>query len=115
MDAAVAQRVAQQRPGERVQIGDMVLEDLGRWYGQSFEAVVDRCCAFGTPAECAETVRLFADAGVDLVVIKLTCGPAEQRDQQAAFAEAVIPLVGGSGRAESPPRAMSFTGDRRVG
>jgi hypothetical protein len=40
---------------------------------------------------------------------------AEQRDQQAAFAEAVIPLVGDSGRAESPPRPTSFTGDRRVG
>jgi hypothetical protein len=50
----------------------MVMEDLGRWYGRSFDAV-------------------------------------------AAFAEAVIPLVGGSGRAESPPQPSSFTGDRRVG
>lgn len=126
----ILERVAQQRPGERVQIGvqmfgyiapsreagrRMVMEDLGRWYGRSFDAVVDRYCAFGTPAECAETVRSFVDAGTDLVVIKLTCAPAEQRDQQAAFAEAVIPLVGGSGRAESPPQPTSFTADRRVG
>ncbi len=93
----------------------MVLEDLVRWYGQSFEALVDRCCAFGPPAECAETVRLFVDAGVDLVVIKLTGVPAKQRDQQAAFTEAVTPLVGGSGRAVFPSRATSFTVDRRVG
>jgi probable F420-dependent oxidoreductase len=126
----ILERMARQRPGERVQIGvqlfgyiapsreagrRMVVEDLDRWYRQSFDAVVDRYCAFGTPAECAETVRSFADAGVDLVVIKLTCAPAEQRDQQAAFAEAVIPLVGDSGRTEPPPRPTSFTGDRRIG
>jgi hypothetical protein len=59
-------------------------------------------------------VRSFVNAGADLVVVKLTCAPAEQREQQAAFAEAVIPLVGDSGQAESPPQATSFTGDRRV-
>jgi alkanesulfonate monooxygenase SsuD/methylene tetrahydromethanopterin reductase-like flavin-dependent oxidoreductase (luciferase family) len=108
----ILELVTEHRPGARVQIGvqmfgyvaptrevgrRMVMEDLARWYGQPFDAIVDRYCAFGTPAECAETVRQFVDAGADLVVIKLTCHPAEQRDQQAAFAEAVIPLVGDSG------------------
>jgi alkanesulfonate monooxygenase SsuD/methylene tetrahydromethanopterin reductase-like flavin-dependent oxidoreductase (luciferase family) len=83
--------------------------------GGALSRGLDRYCAFGTPAQCAETVRLFADAGVDLVVTKLTCAPAEQRDQRAAFAEAVIPLVGDSGRTEPPPRPTSFTGDRRIG
>ena len=60
-------------------------------------------------------MRSFVDAGADVVVIRLTCVPAEQRDQQAASAEAVIPLVGDSGRGESPPRPTPFTADRRVG
>jgi hypothetical protein len=53
------------------------------------------------------------DAGADLVVIKLTCHPAEQRDQQAAFAETVIPLIGHSGATgvASPSRRAPRSGD----
>jgi probable F420-dependent oxidoreductase len=70
-----------------------VLADLAGRYHQSFETLVDRYCAFGSPAQCAETIAPFVDAGVRNIAIKFTCTPAEQTDQQAAFAEAVMPAL----------------------
>lgn len=42
-------------------------------------------------------------------------GDLIEQARYAEFAEAVLPMVGDSGRAESPPQPRSFTGDRRVG
>jgi probable F420-dependent oxidoreductase len=70
-----------------------VVQDLSARYNQPFETLVDRYCAFGTPADCAEAIGRFAEAGVRSLVVKFTCAPDEVLDQQADFAEHVMPLV----------------------
>ena len=69
-----------------------VVTDLSKRYDQPFDRLVDRYCAFGTSRECAETIATFREAGVSNLVVKFTCSPEEQLDQQSAFAEA-LPLV----------------------
>lgn len=71
-----------------------VIADLSERYQQPFDTLVDRYCAFGTAARCAERIAAFREAGVTNLVLKFTCAPAEQLDQQAAFAE-VLPLLRG--------------------
>ncbi len=68
------------------------VDDLSARYNQPFEKLVDRYCAFGTASDCAERIAAFQDIGVTNVVIKFTCSPDEQIDQQGAFAEAALPL-----------------------
>lgn len=70
-----------------------VIDDLSVRYNQPFEKLVDSYCAFGPAADCAATISRFQEAGVRNVVLKFTCTPAEQLDQQAAFAEGVLPLI----------------------
>ncbi len=70
-----------------------VIADLSTRYNQPFEGLVDRYCAFGTPAQCAESIERFVAAGVSELVVKLTCAPDEQLDQQSALAEGVLPLL----------------------
>lgn len=70
-----------------------VIADLSTRYNQPFEGLVDRYCAFGTPAQCAESIERFVAAGVSELVVKLTCAPDEQIDQQSALAEGVLPLL----------------------
>jgi probable F420-dependent oxidoreductase len=70
-----------------------VVADLSARYNQPFEKLVDRYCAFGTPGQCAETIAAFVDAGVSNVVLKFTCRPDEQLEQQQRFAEGVLPRL----------------------
>jgi len=70
-----------------------VVADLSTRYHQPFEGLVDRYCVFGTPAQCAESIERFVAAGVSELVVKLTCAPDEQIDQQSALAEGVLPLL----------------------
>ena len=70
-----------------------IVDDLTARYNQPFEPLVDRYCAFGTAADCAATIGGFLEVGVSNLVLKFTCTPAEQLDQQAAFAERVLPLI----------------------
>lgn len=70
-----------------------VVADLSARYNQPFEKLVDRYCAFGTPDQCAETVTAFAGAGASNVVVKFTCRPEEQLEQQQRFADGVLPLL----------------------
>jgi probable F420-dependent oxidoreductase len=70
-----------------------VVQDLSARYNQPFETLVDRYCAFGTPADCAEAIGRFAAAGVRTLVVKFTCAPDEVLAQQAHFAEEVAPLI----------------------
>lgn len=72
-----------------------VVQDLSTRYNQPFESLVDRYCAFGTPDECADRIGKFVDAGVRNVVVKFTCTPEEQIDQQTLFAESVLPMLRG--------------------
>ena len=71
----------------------MAVADLSARYNQPFEKLVDRYCAVGTPAECAETIASFLAAGAVNLALKFTCPPEEQLDQQAAFAQSVRPLL----------------------
>jgi probable F420-dependent oxidoreductase len=70
-----------------------VVADLSSRYNQPFETLVDRYCAFGPPAACSETIARYLDAGVTNLVVKFTCAPDEQLDQQQAFAEDVLPAI----------------------
>ncbi len=71
-----------------------MVADLSARYNQPFETLVDRYCAFGTPGQCAETIAAFVAAGVSNVVLKFTCRPEEQLEQQQQrFAEGVLPLL----------------------
>jgi alkanesulfonate monooxygenase SsuD/methylene tetrahydromethanopterin reductase-like flavin-dependent oxidoreductase (luciferase family) len=70
-----------------------VIDDLSARYNQPFDALVDRYCAFGPPSACAEAIGRFLDAGVTTLVVKFTCSPDEQLDQQRVFAESVLPLL----------------------
>jgi alkanesulfonate monooxygenase SsuD/methylene tetrahydromethanopterin reductase-like flavin-dependent oxidoreductase (luciferase family) len=70
-----------------------VVADLSARYNQPFEKLVDRYCAFGTPGQCAETIAAFVDAGASNLVLKFTCRPDEQLEQQQRFAEGVLPLL----------------------
>ncbi len=79
--------------GARDEARRRVVADLSARYNQPFDKLVDRYCAFGPPADCAESIGRFLDAGVDNLVVKFTCAPDEQIDQQRAFAEAVLPLL----------------------
>jgi probable F420-dependent oxidoreductase len=79
--------------GDRQTARRRVVEDLSARYHQPFEGLVDGYCAFGSPADCAAAIGGFLEAGVRNLVLKFTCAPAEQGDQQAAFAEGVLPLI----------------------
>jgi probable F420-dependent oxidoreductase len=70
-----------------------IVSDLTARYNQPFESLVDRYCAFGTAADCAATIGRFLEAGVTNLVLKFACTPAEQLDQQTAFAEEVLSLI----------------------
>jgi probable F420-dependent oxidoreductase len=78
--------------GEREDARRRVVADLTARYNQPFDALADRYCAFGRPADCAAAVGRFIDAGVRHLVVKFTCTPEEQIDQQRVFAEEVAPL-----------------------
>lgn len=70
-----------------------VVADLSSRYNQPFESIVDRYCAFGSAADCAAFISRFVEAGATNLVFKFTCAPDEQLDQQAAFAEEILPLI----------------------
>jgi probable F420-dependent oxidoreductase len=73
-----------------------------RWYmeaeyRQPFSDLVDRYCALGPPAECAETLAGFIEAGVRHVTA-IPAGPIDDyMPQMRRFAAEVIPRLG-------PPR-----------
>jgi probable F420-dependent oxidoreductase len=56
------------------------IQELSRRYNQSFETIVDRYCAMGPPADCAETVGRFLEAGVRHMTFVPLC-PEERLDE----------------------------------
>jgi len=64
---------------------------LANEYRQSFDAMVDRFCALGSPADCVETIRSFADAGVEHFAVIPTVPPAQVPEQLARVAEEIVP------------------------
>lgn len=69
------------------------VSELGRRYNQSFETLVDKYCAAGTPADCAAFVSRFVEAGVrHVVLVPLSSEDRLARDIEALAAE-VVPAV----------------------
>ncbi len=58
-------------------------ERIPRVHGQEVNVEVEHC---------GERLAAFLDAGVRNLVVKFTCAPDEQLDQQAAFAE-ILPAL----------------------
>jgi probable F420-dependent oxidoreductase len=69
-------------------------------YRQPFERLVERYCALGPAAECAETIQRFVAAGARHITLIPTGSPAFAREQLRALAAEVLPLVRDAGRAE---------------
>jgi probable F420-dependent oxidoreductase len=65
-------------------------------YRQPFASLVDRYCALGSPADCAETIQRFVEAGVDHVVLIPTVAPDRVPEQLARLAEDALPALGGA-------------------
>lgn len=80
-------RVAETRDRAR----ELILADLSHRYGQSFEGMVERLCAFGTPEDCVRTIAEFVDAGVRHVVFRHTCSPDELPSQLEITRREIIP------------------------
>lgn len=74
----------------RAEARAFAVSELGRRYNQSFETLVDKYCAVGTPAECAAFISRFVEAGVRHVVL-VPLSPEERltRDIEALAAEVV--------------------------
>jgi hypothetical protein len=71
----------------------VAIGELGRRYNQSFETLVDKYCAAGTPAECAAFVSRFVEAGVrHVVLVPLSAEDRLQHDIETLAAE-VVPAV----------------------
>ncbi len=74
---------------------DRATESLSVRYNMDFRRAAERYCALGTADQIAERLQEFHDAGVRYIILDLV-GPYEERlDQLTAFAEEVLPLVGG--------------------
>lgn len=54
---------------------------------ESFE----QCSAFGTPAECVETIRRYVDAGCTKFVLSPVGPPSDRIEQLERYSQAVIP------------------------
>jgi probable F420-dependent oxidoreductase len=64
---------------------------LSRRYAQDFEPLARKYGVIGTPAECAEQLARFADAGCDYFLMNAIGDPAREREQLEAIAAEIIP------------------------
>jgi alkanesulfonate monooxygenase SsuD/methylene tetrahydromethanopterin reductase-like flavin-dependent oxidoreductase (luciferase family) len=72
---------------------DAATETLSVRYAMDFRKPAMRYCALGTPAQVAERIRAFFDAGLRHVILDLL-GPYEQRQRQIEwFAAEAMPLL----------------------
>ena len=65
---------------------------LSNEYHQSFDGLVNRFCALGTPADCIEAIQRFVDAGVDHVAVIPTVPPERVAEQLVRIAEEIVPV-----------------------
>jgi alkanesulfonate monooxygenase SsuD/methylene tetrahydromethanopterin reductase-like flavin-dependent oxidoreductase (luciferase family) len=73
---------------------DKATEHLSTRYAMDFREAAKKYAALGSPADVAERVNAYADAGCRHFVLDLT-GPFEDRDEQIErFAREVKPLLG---------------------
>lgn len=72
---------------------DAATVTLSHRYAMDFRKAAQRYCALGPPAQVAESVRGFYDAGVRHVILDLL-GPYEERHRQIEwFAAEALPLL----------------------
>jgi len=72
---------------------DAAAAALSRRYAMDFRRAAERYAALGTPAQVAERIRAFWDAGARHIVLDLV-GPYEERPAQIeTFARHVMPLL----------------------
>jgi probable F420-dependent oxidoreductase len=67
---------------------------LTRQYNQPFDDLAKRYCVLGPPAQCAETLRRFVEAGARTLVIGFVAGAERAEEQIERFAAEVLPRVG---------------------
>ena len=87
-DGAKARRVAAER--------------VGRTYQQDFSGARSRYLVAGTPAECVTQFREYLDAGVDVILFRLTCPRRHAPAMLRLLADEVIPEL-----RSTPPRASA--------
>lgn len=81
-------------------------ERVGRTYRQDFTGARSRYLVAGTPAECVSQFREYLDAGVDVILFRLTCPRRQAPAMLGLIADEVIPEL----RAASPGSAEGATG-----
>ncbi|MBI2207712.1 MAG: LLM class flavin-dependent oxidoreductase [Candidatus Rokubacteria bacterium] len=68
-------------------------EYLANEYHQSFDDLVERYCALGSPESCAETIGRYIDAGARHFTVIPACPPERYMEDVRAIAADVIPRV----------------------
>lgn len=66
-------------------------ERVGRTYQQDFTGSRSKYLVAGTPAECASQFREYLDAGVDVILFRLTCSRKRAPAMLQLIADEVIP------------------------
>ena len=61
-------------------------------YGGEFINIVRRYCLLGTPEQCAERLREYADAGARHIVFSIACPPQDRERHLEEIAGKLIPL-----------------------
>jgi len=64
---------------------------LTKRYAQDFEPLARKYGVIGTPAQCAEQLARFREAGCDYFVLSAIGDPAREREQLEAIAAEVVP------------------------
>ena len=72
---------------------DEAAKHLSIRYAMDFRKPAARYCALGRPADIAESVRAFHEAGVRTVLLDMIGRLEERADQLQQFAEGVMPLL----------------------
>jgi alkanesulfonate monooxygenase SsuD/methylene tetrahydromethanopterin reductase-like flavin-dependent oxidoreductase (luciferase family) len=71
----------------------MAIADLSRRYNQSFEHLVDRYCALGTPSQCLERIAAFTEAGMTKLVFSFACPAVQVTEHIEQCATDILPQL----------------------
>jgi probable F420-dependent oxidoreductase len=76
----------------------LAADKLSRRYNQPFDHLVERYCALGTPAECAERLQRFIAAGARHIILSPLCDDAALGQHLEIYAREILPRL----RADTP-------------
>lgn len=71
------------------------VEALSLRYKQPFDKLVDKYCAYGSVADCAETVARFVEAGANHVILSPVCRVEELEEQVERYGSRLLPMLRG--------------------